>query len=59
MATALSPIKKTDKIIVSETQIHCDGSVMVGAGHPGVYLNLGDKKEIDCPYCGAVYKKSL
>ena len=26
-----------------------DGGVL---GHPRVFLNMGDKSEIDCPYCG-------
>jgi uncharacterized Zn-finger protein len=26
-----------------------DGGVL---GHPRVFLNMGDKHEIDCPYCG-------
>ena len=36
---------------VDTTVIHCDGGG--GAvGHPTVYLNMGDAREIDCPYCG-------
>lgn len=30
--------------------VRCDGGG--GAmGHPAVFLNLGDKQAIDCPYC--------
>lgn len=30
--------------------VRCDGGG--GAlGHPAVYLNMGDKEAIDCPYC--------
>ncbi|MBL8706311.1 MAG: zinc-finger domain-containing protein [Rhodospirillales bacterium] len=40
--------------ITSET-VACDGGG--GAlGHPKVYLNLGDKDHIDCPYCGRQFK---
>ena len=32
-------------------KLACDGGV--GAlGHPRVFLNMGTKSEIDCPYCG-------
>lgn len=44
--------------MVDEPRVYCDGSVVVGAGHPGVYLNLRDKKEIECPYCGAIFAKN-
>lgn len=32
-------------------RVACDGG---GGplGHPKVYLNLGDEKMVDCPYCG-------
>lgn len=41
-----SEIIETDKPVV-----RCDGGG--GAlGHPVVYLNMGDKSQIDCPYCG-------
>jgi uncharacterized Zn-finger protein len=33
-----------------EAVVRCDGGG--GAlGHPAVYLNMGDKEAIDCPYC--------
>ena len=36
---------------VDTPQIACDGGD--GAlGHPRVFLNMGDKREVDCPYCG-------
>lgn len=38
-------------IEVDSREIDCDGGA--GAlGHPRVFLNMGDKKQIDCPYCG-------
>ncbi|MFN4312479.1 MAG: zinc-finger domain-containing protein [Ferrovibrio sp.] len=34
--------------------VACDGGG--GAlGHPRVYLNMGEKHQIDCPYCGRLY----
>lgn len=34
--------------------VACDGGG--GAlGHPRVYLNMGEKHSIDCPYCGRHY----
>ncbi|WP_428245864.1 zinc-finger domain-containing protein [Ferrovibrio sp.] len=39
---------------VDSTRIACDGDG--GAlGHPRIYLNMGEKSEIDCPYCGRRY----
>ena len=36
---------------VENPKVACDGDG--GAlGHPRVFLNMGDKREIDCPYCG-------
>ncbi|MET0155288.1 MAG: zinc-finger domain-containing protein [Rickettsiales bacterium] len=29
---------------------YCDGDGV--GGHPGIYLNAGDKPFVDCPYCG-------
>lgn len=42
-------------ISVKSRQIRCDGGASDGnasAGHPMIYLNMGDKNFIDCPYCG-------
>lgn len=42
---------------VDETRIACDGGG--GAlGHPLVYLEMGGKDEVDCPYCGRKFKLS-
>ena len=36
---------------VDNPKVACEGEG--GAlGHPRVFLNMGDKPEIDCPYCG-------
>jgi uncharacterized Zn-finger protein len=43
-----------ETIAVDSPVVACDGGG--GAlGHPRVYLNMGDKTEIDCPYCGRAY----
>ena len=40
-----------ETIEVESAVVCCDGGG--GAlGHPAVYLNMGEKREIDCPYCG-------
>ena len=36
---------------VAQTVVRCDGGGGT-LGHPAVYLNMGDGREIDCPYCG-------
>lgn len=39
-----------ETIKVDDATVRCDGG---GAhGHPTVYLNLGEREAIDCPYCG-------
>ncbi|MGD9538329.1 MAG: zinc-finger domain-containing protein [Alphaproteobacteria bacterium] len=38
-------------IEVETATVGCDGGGGV-LGHPLVYLNLGPKGAIDCPYCG-------
>ena len=43
-----------DKIEVKQKRIACDGGG--GAlGHPRVYLEMGDKLDITCPYCSRYY----
>jgi uncharacterized Zn-finger protein len=40
-----------NEIIESTTpEVVCDGNGDTN-GHPRVYLNMGDKTEIVCPYC--------
>ena len=43
-----------ESIEVEEAVVCCDGGGSV-LGHPAVYLNMGDKRQIDCPYCGRHY----
>ena len=43
-----------ETIIVETDRVACDGGG--GAlGHPKVYLNLGEEKRIECPYCSRLY----
>ncbi len=39
-----------ETVEVETTQIACDGDGGAG-GHPRVYLNMGDKGFVECPYC--------
>ena len=40
---------------VNKPKVVCEGEG--GAlGHPRIYLNMGDKQEIDCPYCGRRFR---
>lgn len=50
-----SPAKTLDAEIieVQRAKVACDGGGALG--HPRVFLNMGDKREIDCPYCGRRY----
>ena len=51
----LKPIvKKTDLNI---KVICCSGGDEY-TGHPAVYYNFGNKKQITCQYCGTIYSKS-
>ena len=44
-------MEPVEVVEVEDVKVVCDGGG--GAlGHPRVYLNMGDKREIDCPYCG-------
>lgn len=50
-APGRSPV---ETITVDSPVVACDGGG--GAlGHPRVYLNMGEKHDIDCPYCGRHY----
>ena len=41
-------------ISVTTTFVNCDGGSGV-SGHPNVYLNVGNKGAISCPYCSQVF----
>jgi uncharacterized Zn-finger protein len=51
-AAAMEPVEITE---VENPKVVCEGEG--GAlGHPRVYLNMGGKREIDCPYCGRRFR---
>ena len=39
-----------ETIEAKSRELACDGGGALG--HPRVFLNMGAKSEIDCPYCG-------
>jgi len=41
---------------VDTPKVACEGEG--GAlGHPAVYLEMGNKPEVDCPYCGRRFQR--
>ena len=56
-----NPVSKTKhltkKIETNINTICCSGGDN-STGHPAVYYNFGNKKQITCQYCGTVYFKS-
>ena len=46
-------------VFVDTKKVSCNGDKIFG-GHPLVYLNMGDKDFVVCPYCSKYYttKKS-
>lgn len=44
------------QIVVTQTKkVSCDGSE-ANSSHPLVYLNMGDKNEVVCPYCSCCFQ---
>ncbi len=39
---------------VDSKTVSCDGG-NGSSGHPHVYLNIGDKNKISCPYCSRLF----
>jgi uncharacterized Zn-finger protein len=58
------PMTDASETIETETTtVSCDGGVSKSAlgrpidlGHPAVYLNMGDAREVTCPYCSRQFK---
>ena len=48
--TAKMPIEATEIIEVDDTRVKCEG-IGGALGHPRVYLEMGDKDFVECPYC--------
>jgi uncharacterized Zn-finger protein len=45
------PMEPPETIEVESRTVACDGGEGP-LGHPRVYLNMGGKDSIECPYCG-------
>lgn len=41
-------------IEVETTEVACDGGGALG--HPRVFLNMGEAREVECPYCDRLFK---
>jgi len=51
MTTGQKIMGAAETIEVTEHRVSCDGGG--GAlGHPTIYLEMGNKDAVDCPYCG-------
>ena len=38
------------QVIVASRSVSCAGGIG-SSGHPNVYLNIGEKNQVICPYC--------
>lgn len=47
-------MKPVETVKVDKKKVSCDGG-KGSLGHPKVYLEIGDKGQIDCPYCGKLF----
>ncbi|MFT6332335.1 MAG: putative Zn-finger protein [Lentimonas sp.] len=48
-------MKPNQVIVVSDKKVRCDGSE-IASSHPLVYLNMGEKNQVVCPYCNCSFK---
>lgn len=49
-AQRFPPMQPTETVIVEDTTVGCDGG-NGPLGHPMVYLSIGPKGAVECPYC--------
>jgi uncharacterized Zn-finger protein len=42
-------------VVVDDKKVSCNGD-KGSSSHPLVYLNMGEKNEIDCPYCSRQFQ---
>ncbi|PHQ72271.1 MAG: zinc-finger domain-containing protein [Sneathiella sp.] len=47
-------MQAVETIEVENSKVACDGG-KAALGHPRVYLSMGDKGQVECPYCGRTY----
>jgi len=45
------PPAPSEKIYTNSNRVTCDGGGALG--HPRVWLEMGAKNEVECPYCDA------
>jgi uncharacterized Zn-finger protein len=45
------PMEPPETLEVESRTVACDGGEGP-LGHPRVYLNMGGKNSVECPYCG-------
>ena len=44
-------IEAPETVESNSRDVVCDGDGGGDQGHPRVYLNMGEKGEVECPYC--------
>ena len=44
------PVEVPEIVEVEDTRVSCEG-VGGALGHPKVYLEMGEKDFVECPYC--------
>jgi len=49
-----APMSNAETIEVETKRVGCDGGGALG--HPLIYLEMGQKSAIICPYCSRTYK---
>ncbi len=55
MTDASAQVTEPPEIIyVAKKRVACDG-VPGGLGHPRVFLEMGEKDRVECPYCDRLY----
>jgi uncharacterized Zn-finger protein len=48
-----------DIVLTNQKKIACEGNGKEkNLGHPRVFLNMGEKDQINCPYCGRHFQYS-
>ena len=47
-------MKPVETVKVDKKKVSCDGG-KGSLGHPKVYLEMGAKEQVECPYCGKTF----
>ena len=47
-------MKPVEVVIVNSKQVSCDGT-KDSSTHPLIYLNMGEKEGVVCPYCSKYF----